>query len=149
VAVARGGDGIGVGRQRCRRRWRGGWLCVVGRSFAGTRRSARRLGQTRVGARAPGEDAVVSDEVDVGGRNERGEPAEEFSGLEDETIGARGIGRPGPSQAVDDAAVVAQGQACGKLYLAAVLDLFSRYVVGWAVRRLTIGISRLRHWRWP
>ena len=37
----------------------------------------------------------------------------------------------------------------GKLHLAAMLDLYSRFVVGWAVSALTIAISSSRHCGWP
>jgi hypothetical protein len=41
---------------------------------------AGRLGQRGVRARSAGEDAVVSDEVDIGSGDESGEPAEELGG---------------------------------------------------------------------
>jgi transposase InsO family protein len=37
----------------------------------------------------------------------------------------------------------------GKLYLAAILDLYSRFIVGWAVSAVNDQPSRSKHWAWP
>ena len=57
---------------------------------------ARRQGQSSAPARGAGEDTVVSHEVGVGGGHEGSESAQEFDGIEDETMGTCGVG-PGPA----------------------------------------------------